>query len=67
MIDLGANQFTFIGYEVRISYLTQAPGPLRPGQEGGLLEYHSPARSQTFSGDQIDLKEGPWGPSSRLP
>jgi hypothetical protein len=61
MPDLGANQFTFVGCGIRIGYLTQAPGPVRPGEEGGLLEYHSAEGAQTFSGSQIRLDEGPLG------
>jgi hypothetical protein len=60
-VNLGANEFTFIGYGTRITYFPVAPGPLHPGQEGGRLEYHDTEGSRTFNGHEISLHDGPLG------
>jgi len=67
MADFGANQFTFIGKGVRIFYLTHAPGPIRPGQEGGVLEYQGPEGSRLFSGSQITIDSGLLGAMVTVP
>jgi len=62
-MDLGANEFTFTGYETRITYFPQAPrpGPIHPGQEGGRLDYQGPEGTRTFTGQEITQNDGPLG------
>ncbi|MEA2617552.1 MAG: hypothetical protein QOE72_3335 [Chloroflexota bacterium] len=59
--DLGANEFTFSGDRTQITYLTQTPGPLHPGQEGGRLTYQGIEGEHTFTGKEIDLERTPLG------
>ncbi len=59
--NLGANEFTFTGDRTHITYLTQTPGPLKPGEEGGKLEYQGIEGNRTFSGQAISLQESPLG------
>ncbi|HSV64709.1 MAG TPA: hypothetical protein VLJ59_02220 [Mycobacteriales bacterium] len=62
MSDLGANQFTFVGYGVRIVFTTETPGPVMQGKEGGVLEYHSADGNRVFTGQsEIARQEGPLG------
>jgi hypothetical protein len=60
-VDLGANQFVFIGYGLRITYLTEAPGPVHPGDEGGVLQYHDTDGDRVFRGREIGLQDSPLG------
>jgi hypothetical protein len=53
--------FTFTGDRTRIVYSTQTPGPIRPGEEGGRLEYQGIEGNLTFSGHNISLQESPLG------
>jgi hypothetical protein len=55
--DLGANQFTFSGDRTQITYRTERGGPIRPGQQGGILEYQGIEGDFTFTGDEITLQD----------
>lgn len=55
--DLGANQFTFSGDRTQITYRTERGGPIRPGQQGGILEYRGIEGDFTFTGDGIALQD----------
>lgn len=59
--NLGANLFTFSGDRTHIVYSTQTPGPIKPGEEGGRLEYQGIEGNLTFSGQNIGLQESPLG------
>jgi hypothetical protein len=61
--DLGANQFTFTSERTTITYLTQVPGPVKPGEDmsGGKLDYQGPEGNLTFSGKDIALQSSPLG------
>jgi hypothetical protein len=60
-LNLGANEFTFVGHGTRISYLTQVPGPVHPGEEGGVLDYHGIEGNRTFRGGEINRQDSPLG------
>jgi hypothetical protein len=47
---LGANEFIFVGDRTQISYLTQSPGPIHPG-EGSRVTIHSPGKK--FTGKKV--------------
>jgi hypothetical protein len=61
--NFGANKFTFAGDRTQITYYptSTGPGPIRPGQEPGRLEYRGIEGDLTFSGQNIELQEGPLG------
>jgi hypothetical protein len=59
--DLGANEFSLAGDRTRITFLTQGPGPVHPGQSGGRLEYAGAEGDFTFTGSQIGLERSPLG------
>ena len=61
-LDLGANEFTFIGDRTQITYLTRSLGPIHPGEEdNGRLEYQGVEGDRTFSGKGIQLQKSPLG------
>jgi hypothetical protein len=55
--NLGANEFTFSGDRTQITYLAEAPGPVRRGQLGGRLTYQGIEGDLTFTGEEISLEE----------
>ena len=65
--DLGANEFTFNGDRTQIAYLTQAPGPVHPGQEGGIVTYQGIEGDRTFKGKEISLEATPLGTLLTVP
>jgi hypothetical protein len=61
-LDLGANEFTFTGDRIQITYLTRSLGPIHPGEEdNGRLVYQGIEGDHTFSGKGIQLQESPLG------
>jgi hypothetical protein len=59
--DLGANEFSLAGDRTRITYLTQGPGPIHPGQGDGRLQYTGVEGDFLFTGSQIGLETCPLG------
>jgi hypothetical protein len=59
--DLGANEFSLAGDRTRITYLTQGPGPIHPGQGDGRLQYAGVEGDFLFTGSQIGLETSPLG------
>jgi hypothetical protein len=60
-LNLEANVFTFSGDRTSIAYFTQTPGPVKPGEEGGKLEYQGIEGNHTFFGKDIRQQESPLG------
>jgi hypothetical protein len=60
---LGANNFTFAGENMQITYYPQAPGPLIAGQDtrNGKVEYHGLEGDKNFLGSGIQVQDGPLG------
>ena len=60
--NFGANKFILSGDRTQIVYFpNETPGPIRPGQQPGRLQYQGIEGEFTFTGKEIQVQQGPLG------